>query len=57
MNVRWGGIAKLRNIYFIINMGLPNSNTGFQKNKLSASAKTGKPSENDSGVPLGGVIN
>ena len=51
MNVRWGGIANVRNIYLIINIGLPNSNTGFQKNKLSASANTGKPSKNDFGVP------
>ena len=53
MNVRWGGIANLRNIYFIINIGLPNSNTGFSKNKLSASGKNAKPPKNDFGVPLG----
>ena len=46
----------MRNIYFIINIGLPNSNTGFSKNKLSASGKNAKPPKNDFGVPLGGVI-
>ena len=56
MNVRWGGTANMRNIYFIINIGLPNSNTGFSKNKLSASGKNAKPPKNDFGVPLGGVI-
>ena len=44
---------QLRNIYSIINIGLPNSNTGFSKNKLSASGKNAKPPKNDFGVPLG----